>query len=361
MSIKLVIGGSMMNVISVYPLHVGLDEKKNVFWEVLDEMVRDAPSLDKLFVRGILMGIFGRTQIDLLLLRKADRALCKDCKVIFCEILSTQHKLLVTDLTFERRGDEDFVLRDSENSKKCSDYGYCRRIKVEEVKETTCRMCRGRATGSDRFWWTFERAMTGQSLTLPSPAVPTHLKEMALLFTISSPPTTRLYLHSSSTFGHPATWVRLPIGPLQAFLGVYRKQPLSTSSELVVWTAYTLSLGPTLSEYTGFCNNPIALQTKSYVNYYIQAPFIFKEKSVLFVKVATDVDNGDSNNTESDEESLSLDNLPLESKLQLKLEQKMKMKFAKNIKLRRKKLVRKRRLRKKGRWPPSKLKKNKNV
>lgn len=81
----------------------------------------------------------------------------------------------------------------------------------------------------------------------------------------------------------------------------------------------------------------------------------------MFVKVATDVDNGDSNNTESDEESLSLDNLPLESKLQLKLEQKMKMKFAKNIKLRRKKLVRKRRLRKKGRWPPSKLKKNKNV
>ncbi|PHU06179.1 hypothetical protein BC332_27001 [Capsicum chinense] len=139
---------------------------------------------------------------------------------------------------------------------------------------------------------------------------------MALLFTISSPPTTRLYLHSSSTFGHPVS---------------------------------------------RFCNNPIALQTKSYVNYYIQAPFVFKEKSVLFVKVATDVDNGDSNNTESDEESLSLDNLPLESKLQLKLEQKMKMKFAKNIKLRRKKLVRKRRLRKKGRWPPSKLKKNKNV
>ncbi|CAI0442113.1 unnamed protein product [Linum tenue] len=62
-----------------------------------------------------------------------------------------------------------------------------------------------------------------------------------------------------------------------------------------------------------------------------------------------------------DEESLSIDKLPLESKLQLKLEQKMKMKLAKKIRLRRKRLVRKRRLRKKGRWPPSKMNKLKNV
>lgn len=65
--------------------------------------------------------------------------------------------------------------------------------------------------------------------------------------------------------------------------------------------------------------------------------------------------------SESEEEDVPIQNLPLESKLQQKLEQKMRMKLAKKIRLRRKKLVRKRRLRKKGRWPPSKLKKNKNV
>lgn len=81
----------------------------------------------------------------------------------------------------------------------------------------------------------------------------------------------------------------------------------------------------------------------------------------MIAKAASDIDSGDSDNLESDEESFSVDNLPLDSKLQLKLEQKMKMKLAKNIRLRRKKLVRKCRLRKKGRWPPSKLKKNKNV
>ena len=57
----------------------------------------------------------------------------------------------------------------------------------------------------------------------------------------------------------------------------------------------------------------------------------------------------------------SLEDLPLESKLQMKLDQKLKMKLAKKLRLRRKRLVRKRQLRKKGRWPPSKMKKNKNV
>ncbi|PHT48504.1 hypothetical protein CQW23_12712 [Capsicum baccatum] len=39
-----------------------------------------------------------RTQIDFLLLRKGDRVLCKDCKVIPSENLSTQHRILVMDL-----------------------------------------------------------------------------------------------------------------------------------------------------------------------------------------------------------------------------------------------------------------------
>ncbi|XP_047253714.1 uncharacterized protein LOC124887841 [Capsicum annuum] len=51
MSIKLVIGGSMVNVISVYAPQVGLDEEeKKGFWEVLDEVWRGVPSTEKLFV-----------------------------------------------------------------------------------------------------------------------------------------------------------------------------------------------------------------------------------------------------------------------------------------------------------------------
>lgn len=61
------------------------------------------------------------------------------------------------------------------------------------------------------------------------------------------------------------------------------------------------------------------------------------------------------------EDSTPIQNLPLESKLQLQLEQKMKMKLAKKIRLRKKRLMRKRAMRKKGRWPPSKMKKLKNV
>lgn len=43
-----------------------------------------------------------KTQIDYLLLRKEDRGLCKDCKVIQRENLTTQHKLLVIDLKIKR-------------------------------------------------------------------------------------------------------------------------------------------------------------------------------------------------------------------------------------------------------------------
>lgn len=85
----------------------------------------------------------------------------------------------------------------------------------------------------------------------------------------------------------------------------------------------------------------------------------------MIAKAATDVDGVGSDNPEpspeKSEENVPVENLPLESKLQQKLEQKMKMKLAKKIRLRRKRLVRKRHLRKKGRWPPSKMKKNKNV
>ncbi|XP_016553919.2 craniofacial development protein 2-like [Capsicum annuum] len=53
MSIKLVMGGSTVNVISAYAPQVGLDEEeKKEFWEVLDKVVRSIPSTEKLFVGG---------------------------------------------------------------------------------------------------------------------------------------------------------------------------------------------------------------------------------------------------------------------------------------------------------------------
>ncbi|XP_055809100.1 50S ribosomal protein 5 alpha, chloroplastic-like [Solanum dulcamara] len=114
-----------------------------------------------------------------------------------------------------------------------------------------------------------------------------------------------------------------------------------------------------------FCNNHITLTPKSYAIGNIRAPFIFKRRDALIAQAAADVDSVGSDNPEpspeKNEESVPVENLPLESKLQQKLEQKMKMKLAKKIRLRRKRLVRKRHLRKKGRWPPSKMKKNKNV
>ncbi|KAM3288907.1 hypothetical protein P3S67_022337 [Capsicum chacoense] len=167
MAIKLVIGGFTLNVCSAYAPQVGLDGEENMrFWEALDEVVRGLPSLEKIVVAedfnghigalprgfGDVHGGFGfgernkeeatfldfvrsfglvvvnsgflkkddhlitfrsaiaKTQIDFLLLRKGDKVLCKDCKVIPGENLSIQHRLLVMDLGIKkdrkRRGKE---------------------------------------------------------------------------------------------------------------------------------------------------------------------------------------------------------------------------------------------------------------
>ncbi|XP_070054765.1 uncharacterized protein [Nicotiana tomentosiformis] len=150
--IKLVIGECTLNVVSAYALHVGLDEEvKQRFSEGLDEIVRQVPPAEKLFIGGDFNGHIGstassfsevhggfgfgerngvgtslldfamafglvianssfrkrdghlvtfqnavaKTQIDYFLLRKCDRGLCKDCKVIPGGILAMQHRFLV--------------------------------------------------------------------------------------------------------------------------------------------------------------------------------------------------------------------------------------------------------------------------
>ncbi|KAH9738702.1 50S ribosomal protein 5 [Citrus sinensis] len=95
-------------------------------------------------------------------------------------------------------------------------------------------------------------------------------------------------------------------------------------------------------------------------------PLVASKRGAVIVKASSDIDraaptDGGEPPSDSTKEVVPVDKLPLESKTQERLEQKMRMKLAKKIRLRRKRLVRKRRMRKKGRWPPSKMKKLKNV
>ncbi|XP_047253584.1 uncharacterized protein LOC124887715 [Capsicum annuum] len=146
MSTKLIIGGSSVNICSAYAPQEGLyEEEKKRFWERLDEVVRGVPSLEMIFIGGDFNGHIGslpmgyddmhggfgfgdrnvegaalldvvrafgfvvvnssfskkeehlvtfrsrlaKTQINFLMLRKGDRAMCKDCKVIPSENLAT--------------------------------------------------------------------------------------------------------------------------------------------------------------------------------------------------------------------------------------------------------------------------------
>ncbi|XP_019244391.1 PREDICTED: craniofacial development protein 2-like [Nicotiana attenuata] len=159
MSIRLVVGGFTVNVISAYAPQVRLDQEvKKKFWEDLDEMVRSIPHTENLFIGGDFNGhigdsargyddvhggydfgvrnegcnslldfarafdlvianssflkreehlvtfrnSMGKAQIDFLLCRKCDKGLCIDCKVIPSEHLTTLHRLLVMDLEIKR-------------------------------------------------------------------------------------------------------------------------------------------------------------------------------------------------------------------------------------------------------------------
>ncbi|XP_016571014.1 uncharacterized protein LOC107868919 [Capsicum annuum] len=159
MSINLVIGGSCWNIISGYAPYIGLDdENKKILSRGFEEIVRGVPSNMKLFIGGGFNGHIGsysrgyrdvhrgygfgvrnvegvalldfarafglavvnstftkkevhlvtfcssvsKTQIDFLLLRKGDRGICKDCKVLSSESLSTQHRLLVMGLDIRK-------------------------------------------------------------------------------------------------------------------------------------------------------------------------------------------------------------------------------------------------------------------
>ncbi|XP_047259873.1 craniofacial development protein 2-like [Capsicum annuum] len=58
--IKLVFGGFMLHVCSVYALQVALEDKVKVrFWESLDEVVRGVPSSENIIIAGDFNGHIG--------------------------------------------------------------------------------------------------------------------------------------------------------------------------------------------------------------------------------------------------------------------------------------------------------------
>nr|XP_016506741.1 PREDICTED: uncharacterized protein LOC107824479 [Nicotiana tabacum] len=100
-TIKLVVRGFTLNIISAYALQAGLDEEvKRRFWEDLDEMKTRVSRR-----RGITWSPYGVQWSRLRLIiysAGSDRGLCTDCKVIPSENLSTLHRLLVMDLEITR-------------------------------------------------------------------------------------------------------------------------------------------------------------------------------------------------------------------------------------------------------------------
>nr|XP_009774978.1 PREDICTED: uncharacterized protein LOC104224943 [Nicotiana sylvestris] len=114
MAIKLVGRDCTLNVVSAYAPHVVLDDEvKPRFWErerngggtsLLDfakafRLVIANSSFSKREEHLVtFQNAVAKTQINYLLLRKCDRGMCKDFKVIPGEIFAMQHRLLVMDI-----------------------------------------------------------------------------------------------------------------------------------------------------------------------------------------------------------------------------------------------------------------------
>nr|XP_009761666.1 PREDICTED: uncharacterized protein LOC104213818 [Nicotiana sylvestris] len=115
MAIKIDVGGYILNVVSAYTPQVGLGEEvKRRFWKDLDgngggtSLLEYAKAFELVIANSYypkkaehlitFRSTVAKTQIDYLLLRKCDRGLCTDCKVIPSENLTTQHMFLIMDL-----------------------------------------------------------------------------------------------------------------------------------------------------------------------------------------------------------------------------------------------------------------------
>nr|XP_009767134.1 PREDICTED: uncharacterized protein LOC104218356 [Nicotiana sylvestris] len=103
MSIKLVVGGFTVIVISAYASQVGLDQEvKRQFCEDLEEMVRGIPHTEKLFIGGDFNGYIGANARGYDDVHGGFGFGDRKRKVIPSEYLKTQHRLLVMDLEIRR-------------------------------------------------------------------------------------------------------------------------------------------------------------------------------------------------------------------------------------------------------------------
>ena len=205
MTIKLVVGEGTLNVVSAYAPQAGLDEDiKRRFWEGLDEIVRSIPPSERLFIGGDFNGHIGlsaggytevhggfgfgerngggialldfakafdlvianssftkrdehlvtyqssvaKTQIDYLLLRRCDRRLCEDCKVIPGETLATQHRLLVMDVSIMIRRKQRSV-RGHPRIR----WGTLTKVKAQELEGRLSAMGAWRSSGDANTMW----------------------------------------------------------------------------------------------------------------------------------------------------------------------------------------------------------------
>ncbi|XP_002443230.2 50S ribosomal protein 5, chloroplastic [Sorghum bicolor] len=87
----------------------------------------------------------------------------------------------------------------------------------------------------------------------------------------------------------------------------------------------------------------------------------FAEKRPVLVHATAEGSEAGAEQPEEPKPVTKIEDMPLESKQKMIMEQRARMKLAKKLRQRRKRLLCKRKLRKKGRWPPSKMKKLKHV
>ncbi|XP_047264579.1 craniofacial development protein 2-like [Capsicum annuum] len=129
---------------------IGLEEEvKERFWEDLDEVVRSVPNVEKIVIAGDFNGhigvlpegyddVHGDFGFDV---RNGEGTDLLNFARAF--------ELVVVNSSFPKEDHLIIFRRELEHLEESHDFSYCRRFKVEEVKEAICKMRKGRAMGLD--------------------------------------------------------------------------------------------------------------------------------------------------------------------------------------------------------------------